>query len=520
MSSTVQAVTPVSLSTVSKGTSKKLSAQAVGNIFGLTQSKITLNASPGQQDKVTEECIKVLAQTGLVFDRGGLTAIDQDGSVHLFCSSTLRLALSRLVDFTKAGFVKGYATVDAIDCPAYVGDIVKLSKWEGIPKIDSITDHPVITPSGRVVGAGFDSEVRVFGQFEMADFDIPANPTLDDAASAYVEFSELLQTFEFENGGDRVATLAAFLTAVSRPVLPTAPIILIDAPVAGSGKGYLGGLIARTASNQKPNSKQLPANPDEVHKAIVSSLISAQPVMFFDELALSELDCPAIRTLATAEIYSARLLGQMREVNLSTKSLVLCTGNNISPTADTSRRILHIRLNPLCENPSARQFSFDASAEMAKHRNKFVSLLLTIQKAFLIAHFAGETKKPDTAIGSFGEWDLMCRQPIMWLTGDDPCARMSESMRSNPAKGDLLTVLTAWKEEFGSEAVQASTALKNSSFYEVADEAVNRRPGSVLTAKTLGIWIRKHKDQVVQNMAFLDGGLKGGCQHWLVRHSG
>jgi len=487
------------------------------SIFSVAGKKVVINASKGKQDVVITECIRLLAETGLVFDRGGLVGIDAEDSIHPFTSATVRIAVSKLAHFIEDKHADGRTFQVAADIPAYVGHIAQLSRWDDVPVVDSITDHPVITPDNRLVSAGFDSETKIFGRFDETDFHIPESPTMEEAHAAITEMTRLLQTFEFDDQHDFAAALTGFLTAVSRPVLPTAPLVLLDAPDSGAGKGYLGGLMARIAFRKTPNSKQLPDDPDEIHKAIVSALMSAQPVIFFDELATNELDCPAIRTLASAEVYSARLLGVMREVNLSTRALVLCTGNNISPTADTSRRILHIRLNPACETPSARVFKFDAAAEMFKHRNHFVSLLLTIQRAYLLAHARGEVKQPEQAIGGFKDWDLMCRRPIFELLGIDPCQRMLDSMRNNPRKTDLLAVMVAWKEEFGFNLkMSAGGALREIKFAGVAGEVVNRRPNTPLSAKSFGFWLNKHKDQVVEGMLFAVAGTTHGSVQWVL----
>lgn len=492
------------------------------SIFDLEKARTQIDVNQGLAE-VVDLCIDALVKTGQVFDRGGiLVAIDRDNSIHQLTAPTIRFALSRLVKTVKTSLHKNQIVTEPVPVPGYVGDtIAGLTKWRGMPIVEAITDHPVLTSENRLIGAGYDHETRVFGRFDDSRFSVPENPTTDDALAALDRLRQLLRTFEFETPGDQAAALAAMLTAVSRPVLPTALLTLIDAPMPGSGKGYLGGLIARLAQNKTHPAKRMGDNGDEIHKEIVSALLAAKPVVFFDEMGMSEIDCPAIRMLATAEIYSARLLGVMREVDVSTKTLVLCTGNNVSPTADTARRMLHLRLNPQVENPSARHFKYSADEDMQENRDRFIEDVLTIQRAFLLAHARGETVRPEQAVGGFKAWDLMCRQPILWLGGVDPCERMLRTMRENPAKNELLTIMTAWFEKFGNIPTKTGEALQCADFIKICEEHMRRKPGSQISAISLGLWLKRHRGQVVQGRLFeVEVTDKDGVSFWRVREIG
>ena len=116
-----------------------------------------------------------------------------------------------------------------------------MTAWVGMPRIDAIADHPFLNVNNKLIESGHSATTKTFGRFDDAKFSIPANPSKEDAAAALLDFRRILQTFEFEVAGDEAASLAAMLTAVSRPALATAPLTLIDAPMSGSGKGYLGG---------------------------------------------------------------------------------------------------------------------------------------------------------------------------------------------------------------------------------------------------------------------------------------
>ena len=71
--------------------------------------------------------------------------------------------------------------------------------------------------------AGYDKETGLFGVFDPKDFNIPENPTKEDAEEALALISELLYEFSFATEADKVAALSAILTAVIRASLRLAP---------------------------------------------------------------------------------------------------------------------------------------------------------------------------------------------------------------------------------------------------------------------------------------------------------
>lgn len=489
-------------------------------------SKIEIDVTEGMS-AIVDKCIAELVKTGLVFDRGRiLVAIDRDNSIHTMTKATVRFALSKIIKFVKSTYNKGTLITEPANAPAYVGEIIiALTKWHGMPVVDAITDHPVITLDGRLLGAGYDPSTRIFGRFDPCNFSVPENPTKADAVSALQTIKRLLQTLEFEHDGDESAALSSMLTAVCRPVLITALMILIDATTSGSGKGYLGGLFARLSEDKEPAAKQMKADDAEMDKQILSVLIAARPVCFFDELGMAEIDLPSLRTFASAPLYGGRLLGLNKDVEFLVRTFVLATGNNVSPTADMARRTLHIRLDPQCENPSLREFKYlcddpaikSAAQDVRKNRNYFISCILTIQKAYLLAQARGETTDPGSTNGGFEDWDTLCRKPVFWLTGTDPCHRMIKTMMNNPAKNELLTVMSAWLDVFGSSPKKAVDALNNYNFAAVCNDTIKRKPGTDVNSISLGLWIKKHKGQIVEGHCFVEHATVQGTQYWSVR---
>ena len=307
--------------------------------------------------------------------------------------------------------------------------------------------------------------------------------------------SSLFKTLDLDTDADRAAALCAALTAVSRPTLPTAPLFLITAPVAGSGKGLLARLLAGFAAEGEPPAKTLQGDDDEIKKELIGALLTGANVLFYDEVRGGEIDSVPLRTLATSESFSGRLLGQNREVNLCTRSLVLITGNNITPSADTARRIVEIRLDPKCESPATRNFKTNPILFMREHRSTLIRSVLTIQAAYQNYLKSGGAEPEAPAVGSFNDWNQWCRLPVLWLTNSDPAKRLLDQIKSDPAKAELAEVLTEWQREFGTDQMTAMQLSRSQKVYESikAVAGVRNRDMSVVD---IGRWIAKNKDRI------------------------
>ena len=436
-------------------TSIEASFAQVESVFSVDRkTKTEIDVSEGMHI-IVDKCIAELAKTELVFERGSiLMCIDHDNSVHTFTKSTVKFALSKLVSFVKSTYnIKSkQIEMQTANIPDYVGDtLISLTKWKGMPVIDALTDHPIISFDNRLLKPGYDSKTRVFSRFDASQYDVPGQPNKDDAIQALVYVQRLLQTFEFEAPEDESAALALFLTAVCRPVIPTALMTLINASMSGSGKGYLATLACLLAKFTDPVARQHQNDEAEMNKALMSVLIAASPVCFFDELSMNDIDMPCLRTFTSAPVFGGRYLGYMREVQFTNRTFVSATGNNVAPTGDMSRRMLLLTLNPQCENPALRRFEYfcddpeikTANADIKANRNIFISKILTIQRAFLIAQEKGETIQTESTLGGFDEWEQLCRLPILWLTGIDPAKKSIDGQKENAQKDELGIIMTS-----------------------------------------------------------------------------
>ncbi len=488
-------------------------------IFLTKQNRLEVNTKSGLENMVSH-AIREMASTGVVFARSDkLVGVDFNGKLHTFNSKTIRLALCGLVQYVRTDSKTG--SEKPTDCPRDVGEtIAAMSAWQGMPTVAGLSDHPVLTVDNRLTEPGFDTETEIYSTFDKSRFTVPDNCSIEDASSALTNLMRLLQTFDFEHAGDAACALSAIFTATSRVILPAALQYLIDATESGSGKGYFAQIASRFAKNEEPPAQQLKADNDEMSKVILSVLKAALPVCFFDELGMASINLLSLRTFGSAPLYGGRTLGLTETVQYINRVFVIATGNNVSADEDMCRRMAPLRLNPGCENPSGRTFVYEcdglkndkgniiktAKEDVVFNRDFFINKVLIIQRAFLQAQKRGEIDLSEITggytPGGYEDWETLCRLPVAWLTGSDPCERMREVLKNQPSKGSIKTIMAAWLKAFAHNPTKIKDALNEDDFMEVCEDNLLRKPGSKVDAVTLGRWLIKHKGQLAGGLLF------------------
>ena len=228
------------------------------------------------------------------------------------------------------------------------------------------------------------------------------------------------------------------LTAAIRPSLPTAPMFHVRAPQIASGKSYLTGLISSFASASAPVAQTFPTSEEECAKLLLSCLMTAPAVITFDNLTADLLPFKTLCSALTEGFISGRILGVSKTATVDTRVLFLSSGNNVGPIKDMSRRCVTITLDPQCETPATRNFNGDPLAEVQANRARYVSLALTIVRAWIAAGAARQRCKPLT---SYGRWSDWVRQPLLWLGLPDPATAVFDAMATDPDRETLGRLL-------------------------------------------------------------------------------
>jgi hypothetical protein len=241
-----------------------------------------------------------------------------------------------------------------------------------------------------------------------------------------------------------------------------------------------------------------PRREEEQRKVLISCLAEGRSVMFFDNLTVG-WNSPALAVILTSPTYSDRLLGGNVMPEVSTRCLILGTGNNVAPVADLARRVLTIKLDARCEKPWNRKFAADPLATIQGNRGRWVMLALHLLSDFLKSG-PGPELEP---LASFGEWSRVVRGCLVHHGLPDPVSAVSRNAEDDAERDLLDRVLFNWVEIFGSESfttrglVKAVATLNQETaplLYTLEEIAAER---GEINLRKLGAWLRDNAGRVV-----------------------
>ncbi len=405
--------------------------------------------------------------------------------------------------------------------PRHTSILFDSNTYRHLPIINDIARQPYLRPDGSLMkDAGYDVDTSMFGVFDSKKFVIPVNPTREEAISALNLLNGLLGEFCFDTDTDRSAMLSAILTAAIRPSLSHALMFHVRAHTVGSGKLYLCELITAFATPQRGTPATFPSDDEECQKLLLAELLRSPAVIEFDNLTSDILPYKSLCTTLTSEHISGRILGLSKTVRVSTRTLLLSSGNNVSPIKDMVRRCITISLNPEIEIPATRVFKRpNLITDLLQQRERYVSAAITIIRAWIVA---GRPITKCKSLAGFSDWSDLCRQPLLWLGLADPALSIFESINKDPDREQLGRLLTAWRAIFRNtptmvrDAVRESTIPRNENnelkeiLHDIADERgeINRL--------RLGRWIKRHEGQIVDCFRFARDSGNTSAERWKV----
>ena len=510
----------------SHGEGKRIGAllEFLNVTFTEAKHKPTIHVAPGELHRVVDAAERELAAGGRHYQRGGLivNVVTDPGTegttIKPTSANSLMRALSSCATWERYDArADGYVPTDPPT--KHVNVLFDGDQYQHLPVLRNITRQPYLRRDGSLMArAGFDPTTGMFGAFDERMFMVPAKPDKAAAERALRELRALLTEFSFAKPADEAATLALMLTAAIRPALSVAPMGHIKAPQIASGKSYLTGLIAAFAGPSKPSAYAFPSSEEECAKLLLSALLEAPPVLVFDNLTTDLIPYKSLCSALTEEHLTGRILGISKTATVPTQVLFLSSGNNVDAVRDMARRVVTVTLDPACETPAARGFKGDPQALVRADRERFVSLALTIVRAYVVAGCPDQSLKP---LGSYGEWTRLVRAPLVWLGLDDPATAIFSCMNEDPDRETLGRLLVAWHKAFADEPASVRELVEraeqfggNKDLAEITREIAEER--GVINRKRLGRWIARHQGRLVNGQKFERDTKRDGAERWRV----
>ena len=398
--------------------------------------------------------------------------------------------------------------------------------WK-LPVLAGVVSAPTLRADGSVAQEpGYDPETGLI--FEVKErWNIPENPTQEQARVALAKLKELVSTFPFVSDADRSVALSVFLTAVIRRTLPTAPMHAFSAPAAGSGKSKLADIASLLVIGNRAPVVSIGTSEAETEKRLGSMLLAGDPVVAIDNVPEdTALGGDTLCQMLTQETIRIRILGLSMAPELPTGSLVTATGNNLKVLGDMTRRTLLCRIDPAVERPENREFDSDPVDVVMADRKTYVVAALTVLRAFQVA---GRPKQVPR-LGSFEVWSSRVRDALIWLGEADPVATMEVARASDPRLTAAVSVLTMWHAAVGDVRVSLKqvidAAIKKDGNFEFSNPDLREAllivasEGGAISSRRLGKYAAGLEGRIVAGLKLTKDALRDGVQTWKVERVG
>jgi hypothetical protein len=510
-----------------------------GRRFSLHKARVSIPIVKGERIATVEKALQVMRTNGQHYCRAGeIVKVTSSGDVlprDRKKTDELLYDLDSLAQWVK--FDGRSKTLKPCDCESNIaaGVLAAKGSW-ALPELIGIATAPVLDPvTGRIISQdGYDPESRlmlILDEFEKWQ-DIPGNPTEEQVREAVGILWRPFRDFPYVTDVDRGVMMALILTAMIRPLLPTAPAFGIDAPVASSGKTLVARSVSHIAGEGTPGTFPSTKEEDEIRKRLGALLRYARRVAVLDNIE-ADLQSSALCSLLTEQgVYYDRILGASELLTLPTRVLIILTGNNLSLRGDLCRRVLMLRIDPRLERPWERRFDLDPAEYCKEHRREMVAAALTVLKAGLLYG----PEMPDRT-GSFEVWSDSVRRSVLYLKNlnldlklDDPVKSITAALESDTNTSKLSALLEVLEAEFGNDRVTVAKIIKaaKEKVSKDSDEFVHPElraaveeiaiDKGVINSRQLGRWLEKNRGRIIGGrwLEKVEEKAHGGGRQWKV----
>jgi hypothetical protein len=339
---------------------------------------------------------------------------------------------------------------------ALLGQVIDLP----LPVLSGVATAPFLRRDGSVcmppaTGAIYDEATALVVDGAGIVFEPPPErPTKEQAKHALEILFEPMSKFDFvggPKGPHAAAAVASLLTAFARPACMAVPAFVFDAPIKGSGKSKLAALAPLLSTGSDAGVINATARAgEEFEKRLATSLLAARSFILIDNITDSHWDVPLLNSALTEPLLDLRVMGGNSSAQLPNTSQFAITGNNVSAPGDVGRRIIHCRIDPMVDDPAAREFDFEPRAEVLSNRVTLVKAALTILRGYAAtaeseAQTATQRRKLiGREMGSFEDWVRVVRDALMWL-GMADCVT-GAPVGDDEVQGALGTFIKAWQD--------------------------------------------------------------------------
>jgi len=405
-----------------------------------------------------------------------------------------------------------------IDPPPNVAtQLLQKGQWR-FPKVAGVITAPTLRPDGSILDQpGYDPATQLWYAPDGALTMPPRkkNSSREDAEQALALFDDLHSGFPFVSKVDRSVALAGQLTSVLRGAFDVAPMHLFRAHDVGSGKSLLADLMSTVARGLPCPVITFVKSVEEMEKRLGALVLEGVPMISLDNCS-GNIGGDLLCQMTERPLVRIRILGKSEAPECEWRGVLFATGNNITLVGDITRRGLIANLDPKCERPELRSFSFDPIERVLNDRGAYIAAAITIAHAYIAA---GRPHVCKTPLGSYEQWSRTVRSPLVWLGREDPVDSMEEVREEDPERRALHSLVELWRNYLtlglsysASELVFRANELANpiSKHGEPEQEPQTElrelllqqagTPRGEISTKTLGNWLMSVHGRVYNGM--------------------
>lgn len=399
------------------------------------------------EHRVADEIAAHLANESNIYVRGGrlvqIVEIDGCPTILEISEPTLRELMTKHVHLQKRG--RKDRRVAASPRSPIVKMLHARVSWPNLRPLSGIVRAPFLRTDGSVVqDPGYDEATRCVYAPTTSFPRVPSKPSQAEALAASRALLDVVVDFPFKSEAHRAGWLALVLSLAGRQAIAgSVPLFVIDANSAGAGKTLLAHIAGWIALGYEVPVSTFTTDNAEMRKMITSVLCAGDRMVLLDNLS-GTVGNDALNRALTGGLWRDRALGSNDLVEAAVAAVVVATGNNVSVHRESSRRIIHIRLNSPLERPQDRaDFKVqNLRAHVAAHHPILHTAALTTLAAFFAA---GCPKTRDSRSGSFEHWADIIPQVLMWVGLPDPrSTRTAFEEVADTGRELLATLHAAW----------------------------------------------------------------------------
>lgn len=504
-----------------------------GTTYTLYRQSRTLKVAGGELPRILNETLNIIGIGGETFQRGGTLVRIADGGILTITPPWLKNHIEDKINFIRYD-VRSKKEVPCDSPPELATRYIHNRGAWLEPELAGLINGAIFRLDGTLLDTpGYDKKtgLLLMCHKDGQHFSVPLNPTLHELRLAFQTLWEPYLLFPFVGTDDAAGVLAAMLTAIQRPVLPTAPAFGTNAYVAGSGKSYLAKAISWLSGN-KPSEMPWSSEPEEQRKRLTAALLAGRSSILIDNVN-GIFDSDTLCSILTGESYEDRKLGVSENLSLSTRALILVTGNNLTVIKDMCRRVIVSTIDHGEERPSKLPFPFNPVARVSENWLKYRAAGLTIMSAFIAA---GSPRMTTESVGSFEVWDSTIRQCVLWLSNQnfslldesvpelgDPVNLLEQSYENDPELGRLEEYLSSWHKVYLNQEKTIADVIEESSYsISEGDNAMRTEllsdisGGKQPNSRSIAAFMRRNKGRPLNGLVIRRGPVKSGRQLWSV----